>query len=144
MPNYDTSRYDPPAPIAQVTLRDPSSGTLVANVHLLIDTGADITLLPQSAVESLGVVPLSGPEYELRGFDGSRSSAKAVELDMLFLRKAYRGRYLMIDDDKGILGRDVLGQRCAAPRWAATAMVGIWSSGRKVNCISQMSWIVSL
>jgi hypothetical protein len=27
---------------------------------------------------------------------------------MIFLKKAFRGRYLLIDDDRGVLGRDVL------------------------------------
>jgi hypothetical protein len=37
MPNYDGSLYDPPAPVAQVTLRDPRSGVLAPNVLLLLD-----------------------------------------------------------------------------------------------------------
>ena len=53
MPNYDTSRYDPPAPVAQVTLRDLGGGSLLPNVLLLLDTGADISLLPRNAVERL-------------------------------------------------------------------------------------------
>ena len=108
MPSYDGTHYDPPAPIAQVTLRDMNSGALLPNVVLLVDTGADVTLLPRAAVESLGVKLVSGKDYELLGFDGSKSTAQAVELDMIFLKKAYRGRYLLIDEDRGILGRDVL------------------------------------
>src|SRR5690242_12704383 len=55
MPSYDAVSYDPPAPVAKVTLRHATSGTSVADVFLLLDTGADITLLPRSAVERLGV-----------------------------------------------------------------------------------------
>jgi predicted aspartyl protease len=65
MPNYDAAHYDPPAPVAQVTLREMTNGTLLANVTLLLDTGADITLLPRGAVERLGVKPLGGVDYEL-------------------------------------------------------------------------------
>ncbi len=108
MPNYDASRYDPPAPIAQVTLRNMNNGALLPNVLLLLDTGADITLLPRSSVERLGVPPVSGTDYELQSFDGTRSKAAAVDLDLIFLTKAYRGRYLLIDDDRGVLGRDIL------------------------------------
>ena len=108
MPNYDASHYDPPAPVAQVTLRDINSGALLPSVFLLLDTGADVTLLPRSAVERLGVKPLNGHSYELLAFDGSRSTVQAVELDMIFLQKAYRGKYLLIDDERGVLGRDVL------------------------------------
>lgn len=108
MPPYDTLYYDPPAPVALVTLRDMSGAASVRDVTLLLDTGADITLLPREAVEHLGVDVLSGKDYELVGFDGSRSTAQAVDLEMIFLRKAFRGRYLLVDEDRGVLGRDVL------------------------------------
>lgn len=109
MPRYDASAYDPPAPVADVSLRaldgtDPS----VSGVRLLIDTGADVTLLPRTAVLRLGLQPNAAGGYELIGFDGSRTTADAVEMDMIFLNKAFRGRYLLIDAEHGILGRDVL------------------------------------
>lgn len=108
MPSHDASHYNPAAPVAQVTLRDIESRVLLPDVMLLMDKGADITLLPRAAVESLGVKPLIDRDDELVGFDGNRSKAQAVELDMIFLSKAYRGRYLLIDDERGVLGRDVL------------------------------------
>jgi len=42
------------------------------------------------------------------GFDGSKSFAPVAMLDMLFLGRAFRGRYLLIEADRGILGRDIL------------------------------------
>jgi hypothetical protein len=108
MPAYDSLDYDPPASVAHVTLRDIDRGVLLPNVSLLLDTGADVTLLPRVAVEQLGLKPLAEKEYELVGFDGTKSLAQAVELDMIFLNKAYRGRYLLTDDEHGVLGRDVL------------------------------------
>jgi hypothetical protein len=108
MPHYDTSRYDPPAPVANVTIRDLTTGASVGDVFLLLDTGADVTLLPRAAVQRLGVTPVVGTTYEILAIDGTRSAAEAVDLDMIFLRKAYRGRYLLIDDEQGVLGRDVL------------------------------------
>jgi predicted aspartyl protease len=108
MPNFDALHYSPPAPVAQVVLRDIATSKLLPDVLLLIDTGADMTLIPRAAVEKLGVKPQVGDEYEILGFDGTRSVAQSVELDMVFLNKAYRGRYLLIEDDRGILGRDIL------------------------------------
>jgi hypothetical protein len=105
MPDYDASRYDPPAPVALVSLRGSNGQGLIGDVLLLIDTGADITLLPRAAVTPLGIMPQPGTQYELIGHDGTRNTA---DLDMLFLNKAFRGRYLLTDDDHGILGRDVL------------------------------------
>jgi len=108
MPSYDASRYDPPAPVAIVTLRHSANQNSVGDVSLLIDTGADATLLPRWAITRLGITPQAGVGYELISFDGNRSKADAVDLDMLFLNKAFRGRYLISEDQHGILGRDVL------------------------------------
>jgi len=44
----------------------------------------------------------------LMGFDGSRSLAASVMLNLQFLRRAFRGRYLLIEEDRGIMGRDIL------------------------------------
>jgi predicted aspartyl protease len=77
-------------------------------VPLLVDTGADVTLLPRTAVERLGVPLLPEQRDELMSFDGSRSFAPVVMLDLVFLRRAFRGRYLLIEAEHGILGRDIL------------------------------------
>ena len=108
MPTYDASSFDPPAPVALVTLRHPRNGATVSDVPLLLDTGADVTLLPRTVVERLGVSLLADQQYELMGFDGSTSFASVVILDLLFLRRAFRGRYLLIEAERGILGRDIL------------------------------------
>ena len=107
MPSYDALHYDPPAPIAQVTLRS-ANGATVSEVLLLLDTGADTTLLPRSAIARLGINLDPALAYDLIAFDRTRSTTQAVDLDMIFLKKAFRGRYLLIDGDHGILGRDVL------------------------------------
>ncbi len=56
MPAYDDRHFHPPAPVARVSLRHPESGESVENVPMQIDSGADVTLLPASAVASLGIV----------------------------------------------------------------------------------------
>ena len=104
MPSYDATDCDPPAPVAQVTLRNVHSGEMVADVPLLLDTGADVTLLPRNTVEQLGVQLVAGQRYELMGFNGSTSSAPVVMLDLLFLKRAFRGRYLVIEEGRGIMG----------------------------------------
>jgi hypothetical protein len=108
MPSYDASHFDPPAPVARVMLRNPHSRATVSDVLLLVDTGADITLLPRTAVEPLGVPLSAGQQYELMGFDGSTSFAPVVMLDLLFLRRVFRGQYLLTEEECGIMGRDVL------------------------------------
>jgi len=108
MPAYDRSLFDPPAPLASVTIRHPLSGVTVSDVPILLDTGADVTLLPQAFVEQLSINIHSNEGYELKGFDGGVSVARVVEVDLLFLRRAFKGRFLLIDQDWGLIGRDVL------------------------------------
>ncbi len=108
MPTYDEVNFDPPAPVGQVILRSQETGTTVRDTSLLLDTGADITFLPRSAVEQLGVLPIPDVRYELMGFDGTRSFTEAVLLDVVFLNRAFRGRYLLIEEERGIMGRDIL------------------------------------
>lgn len=108
MPAYDDSRFAPPAPLARVSLRNPVKGDTLSDVPMLIDSGADVTLIPQASVNQLGATVNSGEGYELMGFDGSRSVARAVQLDLLFLRRTFKGRFLLIDQEWGILGRDIL------------------------------------
>jgi len=108
MPTYDLEYFTPPAPVAEVEVSVPDSGQTVPNVKLLVDSGADVTLLPRSAAEQSGVVLDANPRYEVAGFDGKRTLAHAVILDMTFLEKTFRGVYLPTDEEVGILGRDVL------------------------------------
>jgi hypothetical protein len=75
---------------------------------MLLDTGADVTLLPRSVIEPLG---LSGPikeQYELVAFDGRSSLAPAVRVELAFCRRTFRGQFLVIDQSWGVLGRNVL------------------------------------
>lgn len=108
MPEYDKSHFDPPAPVASVTLRNPNNAASQADLILLIDTGADVTLLPQSALQPLGVQPVNDVRYELMAFDGTTSSAAVADLDLVFLNRRFRGRYLLTNVEIGVLGRDVL------------------------------------
>jgi len=112
MPRYDDSAFSPAAPVAQVNLRAPDGGTLVTNVPLLIDSGADVTLLPQASVDLLGVGAETGEVYQLVGFDGSASVSKAVRVDVILGRKTFKGRFLLTEQAYGVLGRDVLNHLC--------------------------------
>ena len=38
MPKYNSEQFDPPAPLAYVTLRNLEIGTILPNVPMLIDT----------------------------------------------------------------------------------------------------------
>ena len=74
---------------------------------MLIDSGADVALLPQSAVAALGIVG-KGERHQLAAFDGTISESESVRADLVFVNKRFRGRFLLVDAEVGVLGRDVL------------------------------------
>lgn len=108
MTAYNDSQFEPPAPIAYVTLRHQLTDASWSNVPMQLDTGADVTLVPQQAVHRLELTILTDTMYELEGFDGSKSQVASVELKMVFCRRTFRGKFLLIDKPFGIIGRDIL------------------------------------
>ncbi|WP_309713581.1 retropepsin-like aspartic protease [Armatimonas sp.] len=106
--SYDGEHHDPPAPVAWVTLQSPDGAKSQTDVPLLMDTGADVTLLPRWAIEALELPAEPEASYELAGFDGSTSVAVAVRLSLLWMGKTFRGQFLVIDQPQGILGRNIL------------------------------------
>jgi hypothetical protein len=108
MPAYDASRFDPPAPVAMVTLRNQGNLTVVSDVPMLLDSGADVSLVPETVVRSLGVSPLAGRQHELVGFDGKSVLAGVVLIELVLANRIFRGQFLLIDQAWGILGRNIL------------------------------------
>ncbi|HWS89238.1 MAG TPA: aspartyl protease family protein [Pyrinomonadaceae bacterium] len=90
MPDYDSTRFTPPAPVALVMLRNPDSGETKAGVMMLLDTGADVTLLPRDIADELGL-SYSANSYELTGFDDKAHIARAARAEMVFVGLTFRG-----------------------------------------------------
>ncbi len=108
MSNYDSVYFALPAPTAYLTLRNFENTAEVINVPMLLDTGADATLLPRIFVEKLGL-PMSSTEmFELEAFDKTVSQSAVIRLQMIFAERSFRGEFLIIEQDYGIIGRNVL------------------------------------
>jgi hypothetical protein len=107
MPRYST-RYDPPAPVATVTLRTVDQSGHVSNVAMSIDSASDMTLLPAPSVSQLALKPVRELQYEITAFDGVKSDSPVVTCEVVFLGRAFRGEYGVVQTDDGILGRDIL------------------------------------
>ena len=108
MPEYDAENFDPPAPVAYVTLRNPANGAVLSDIPMLIDTGADATLLPSNAVEQLNIAIEKDSDFEVQVFDGEIKRLKLAKLEMVLLGKKFAGEYLLVDRPVGILGRNIL------------------------------------
>jgi hypothetical protein len=106
---YDSQFYQPPAPVASLTLRTlDGRNQILANVLALLDTGADITVVPRWAMEQLGLIPLVDGGVQLAWYDGSTRSAESVEVEASFQGGRFQGRYVLTDQPHGIVGRNLL------------------------------------
>lgn len=108
MSEYDSEHFDPPAPVAHVTLRNPATGDVLTNIPMSIDTGADVTLVPSEAVTKLGIKTEENKAFEVQGYNGETTNLKSARLDLLFLNKTFKGEYLLTNRSIGILGRNIL------------------------------------
>ena len=64
MPAYDANQFVPPAPLVRVILRNPENDATRADVVMLLDSGADVTILPQEAVSVLQVEAIPERRYQ--------------------------------------------------------------------------------
>ena len=108
MSKYDAENFDPPAPVAYVTLRNPVTGVYLSDVPMLMDTGADVTLVPRRVAERLGIESSEDTAYEVQGFDGEPKLVDMVQLEMVFLERKFSGQFLLLDQPIGIRGRNIL------------------------------------
>jgi predicted aspartyl protease len=107
MPDYDSILFNPPAPLALVTLINPQNNFQISNVPMLLDTGADAALIPQTCAQPLNLKP-ENQIWEIEAFDGSTNQSVVVNLQMIFQGRSFRGEYLLIEQDYGIIGRNIL------------------------------------
>ncbi len=106
MANYNFARFSPPAPLANVVLQNPENGSEEKEVPMLLDTGSDVTLIPQIYAKRLNL--FVSREFELAGFDNKKSLGQVAKLHLIFEGKTFRGEYFLIEQDYGIIGRNIL------------------------------------
>ena len=89
-------------------VRSPVTGRTVSNVSLLIDSGADVSFLPRGAIADVIDDGEESAKYEVEAFDGTKSLAPVVQMEIVFLGKSFRGQFLLVDGPYGFLGRNIL------------------------------------
>ena len=99
MPAYDSIFFQSPAPMALVTVRSLEADMRVPNVPMLIDSGASVSLLTRSSIAKLLNVAQVTQQVELEGFDGTKSWAPVIHLELFFLGKSFRGQFALIDEE---------------------------------------------
>lgn len=73
---------------------------------MIVDTGADATVLPKKACDTVGAT--TNGSVTVSGFDGSHQTIETLDTEIIFEGFVYRGAYLALDQDTGFLGRDVI------------------------------------
>lgn len=105
MRSYEREGFDPPAPVATLKVIH-LNGDAAAEVPMMLDSGAAITILPAGILSQIGVEPTG--EVDLRHFSGSVFTAKTVQVRLKLGKARFRGEYAIAYADVGLLGRDVL------------------------------------
>ena len=106
MPAYDRA-FNPPAPVADVTVANPVTTNKRSNLRGKMDTGAYITVIPERLVISLGISPKG--RVWTRGYDGTYA-----QRPVYYIRLTLEGlvfptvRCIAADRSDVLLGRNVL------------------------------------
>jgi len=103
---YEAGEFAPPAPVARAVVRGPAA-EVQPDVPLLIDTGADVSVVPRSVVEAVGA-PVRPADVPLRFLDGREVAGDVAELVVEFLRYRFEGAFVVADAPYGVLGRNIL------------------------------------
>jgi hypothetical protein len=107
MPAYDDERYSPAAAVALVVVRNLDSGVTVDDVSMILDSGADISALPRAVVDALAL-PQADRAYEILAYDNTVRSCSSVSAEVVFMRGRFKGQFVVLDQDVGVLGRNIL------------------------------------
>lgn len=104
---YDGEKFDPPAAVVKMTLYNETTGDHLPGILMQLDTGADISLIPQSAVTQLGI-QIDSQQISLTNFDGEQSSSPLAQVKLQIERYIFRGSFPVVEREIGIIGRDIL------------------------------------
>lgn len=107
MPAYDSERYSPAAAVATVSVRNLASGASVDEVSMVLDSGADISALPKAVVDAL-TLAVGDRAYEVMAYDNTVRECPTVRAEVVFMRGHFKGQFIVLDLDDGVLGRNIL------------------------------------
>jgi len=107
MPGYDGERFSPAAAVATVRVRNAQSGASVEEVSVVLDSGAEISALPRRVVDVLGLAP-GDRAYEVMAYDNTVRECQTVQAEVVFLRGRFKGEFIVLDQEVGVLGRNIL------------------------------------
>ena len=105
MPAYDTVDFDPPAPVARARIA--SSTLAAADVPMLLDTGADVSVVPRFIADQIDAAARASG-IRLKMYDGTQVDADVADLTLQLGTYRIRGTFVVADAEHGVLGRNIL------------------------------------
>ena len=106
---YDKNNFNPPAPVLEVVLTTPISGLQgrVIKSSALLDSGADITVIPHWAAQQLQLKYVD--EIQASGYDGVPQKTYVYSVKIIFDKIGdFTIRTITTDNDYALIGRDIL------------------------------------
>lgn len=98
---------EPPAPFIEVIIRHPRLTDRVQRVPAKLDTGADLSAIPQAVADELELLPASTIIAE--AYDGSQTSLETYTVIFEFANARFRQvEIILVPDAYALLGRDLL------------------------------------
>ncbi len=105
MPAYETEGFQPPAPVVRARLIGPAGAR--PGVPLVLDSGADVSVIPLAAATAVGASMVRSATA-VQFLAGHEIVLEQAELAVEFLRYRFRGTFLVVDSSYGVVGRNIL------------------------------------
>lgn len=106
---YDVDNFDPPAPVLEVSLTapDPVSHGQTVKCLALLDSGADITVIPRWIAEQLQLKYVD--EVEASGYDGVKKKTFVYSAEIIFDGLGHFViRTIAAENEHILIGRNIL------------------------------------
>lgn len=105
---YDINNFNPPAPVFEVSLSSPISqqGEII-RIPALLDSGADITVIPQNIAQQLQLKYVD--EISAAGYDGIAQKVFVYSAKIIFDNLGdFIIRVITSGEEHVLVGRDIL------------------------------------
>lgn len=97
----------PPAPFLEVIVRHPRISDKFQPISAKLDTGADLSAIPQNVADNLEL--LAARTILAEAYDGTQTSVETYAIILEVAKARFRQlEVILIPEDYALLGRDVL------------------------------------
>ena len=100
-------QIEPPGPFLEIIIRHPRLPAKFQIVPAKLDTGADISAIPQRIVDELELLPVR--TLLIEGYDGSQTAIDTYAVTIEAAKAPFRQtEVILIPEEHALLGRDLL------------------------------------